>query len=111
MSTTVREQKFKPRHYPESSRLYGISEAHLNKVVHQSGVAGDIETIRGRGNGVLLTRPPEIINEGDVCLIASACMPQTALKEVPVAFLTVLDSHTIADLASSPALVRLLEVA
>ena len=30
------------------SRLYGISEAHLNKVIHQLGVAGDIETIRGR---------------------------------------------------------------
>jgi Iron-dependent Transcriptional regulator len=66
--------------------------------IHQLGVAGDIETIRGRGGGVRLARPPETINvgavvrrtedlalvtclEGRACLIASACMLQTALKE------------------------------
>jgi Rrf2 family nitric oxide-sensitive transcriptional repressor len=112
----------------EISRLYGISEAHLNKVIHQLGVAGDIETIRGRGGGVRLARPPETINagtvvrrtealalvtclEGGACLIASACMLQTALKEALAAFLAVLDRYTIADLAASPALVRLLEAA
>jgi Rrf2 family protein len=50
----------------EISRLYGISETHLNKVIHQLGVAGDIETIRGRGGGVRLARPPETINVGAV---------------------------------------------
>ena len=44
-------------------------------------------------------------------MIASACMLQTALKEALAAFLAVLDRYTIADLASSPALVRLLEPA
>ena len=112
----------------EISRLYGISEAHLNKVIHQLGVAGDIETIRGRGGGIRLARSPETINvgtvvrrtedlalvtclEGGACLIASACMLQTALKEALAAFLAVLDRYTIADLASSRALVRLLKVA
>ncbi len=112
----------------EISRLYGISEAHLNKVIHQLGIAGDIETIRGRGGGIRLARPPEAINvgvvvrrtedlalvtcfEGGTCLIAPACILQTALKEALAAFLTVLDRYTVADLASSPALAGLLEVA
>jgi Rrf2 family transcriptional regulator, nitric oxide-sensitive transcriptional repressor len=112
----------------EISRLYGISEAHLNKVIHQLGIAGDIETIRGRGGGIRLARPPEAINvgavmrrtedlalvtclEGGACLIAPACLLQTALKEALAAFLAVLDRYTIADLAAAPALVRLLEAA
>jgi len=49
--------------------------------------------------------------EGGSCLIASACMLQTALREALAAFLAVLDRCTLADLASSPALVRLLETA
>ncbi|MFL5287932.1 MAG: Rrf2 family transcriptional regulator [Rhodopila sp.] len=110
------------------ARLYGISEAHLNKVIHQLGLAGDIETIRGRGGGIRLARPPETINvgtvvrrtedlalvtclEGGARLIASCCMLQTALQEALAAFLTVLDRYTIADLIASPALVRLLEPA
>jgi Rrf2 family transcriptional regulator, nitric oxide-sensitive transcriptional repressor len=112
----------------EISRLYGISEAHLNKVIHQLGIAGDIETIRGRGGGIRLARPPATINvgavvrrtedlalvtclEGGACLIAPACILQTALKEALAAFLTVLDGYTVADLVSSPALAGLLEVA
>ncbi len=103
----------------EIARFYGISEAHLNKVIHQLGLAGDIETIRGRGGGIGLARPPETINvgtvvrrtedlalvtclEGGACVIASGCMLQTALKEALAAFLAVLDRYTIADLASPP---------
>lgn len=112
----------------EISRLYGVSEAHLNKVIHQLGVAGDIETTRGRGGGIRLARAPEAINvgtvvrrtedlalvaclEGGACLIAPACVLQTALKEATAAFLAVLDRYTIADLVSSPAVARLMEVA
>jgi len=108
------------------SRLYGISEAHMNKVIHQLGLAGDIATMRGRGGGIRLAKPPEAINvgavvrrtedlalvtclEGGECLIAPACGLQTALQEALAAFLAVLDRYTIADLVSSPALVRLLE--
>ncbi len=112
----------------EISRLYGISEAHLNKVIHQLGIAGDIETIRGRGGGIRLARPPDAINvgavvrrtedlalvtclEGVACLIAPACLLQVALKEALAAFLAVLDRYTLADLVASPAIVRLLETA
>ncbi|HVY13768.1 MAG TPA: Rrf2 family transcriptional regulator [Rhodopila sp.] len=110
------------------SRVYGISEAHLTKVIHQLGLAGDIETTRGRGGGIRLARPAAAINvgavvrrtedlalvtcmEGGACLIAPACRLQTALKEALEAFLAVLDRYTIADLTAAPALVRLLETA
>ena len=96
-------------------------------MIHQLGIAGDIETIRGRGGGIRLARPPEAINvgavvrrtedlalvtcfEGGTCLIAPACILQTALREALAAFLTVLDRYTVADLVSSPALADLLEV-
>jgi Rrf2 family transcriptional regulator, nitric oxide-sensitive transcriptional repressor len=110
----------------EISSLYGISEAHLTKVIHQLGLAGDIETTRGRNGGLRLARSPEHISVGDVvrrteelalvtcldggaCLIAPACVLQAVLKEALAAFLAVLDRYTIADLVAVPALVGLLE--
>jgi len=112
----------------EISRLYGISEAHMTKVIHQLGHAGDIETIRGRGGGIRLAKPAAAINvgavvrrtedlalvtcfEGGACLIAPACGLQTALQEALAAFLAVLDRYTIDDFVSSRALARLLDVA
>jgi Rrf2 family nitric oxide-sensitive transcriptional repressor len=112
----------------EISGLYGISEAHLTKVVHHLGLAGDIETVRGRNGGIRLVKSPEHINvgavvrrtedmallpcfEGGPCLISSACVLQLALREAAAAFLAVLDRHTLADIASPPMLIGLLEKA
>lgn len=112
----------------EISRRFDISETHLNKVIHQLGVAGDIETIRGRGGGIRLAKPADAIHVGTVvrrtedlalvtcldggpCLIAPACGLQSALREALEAFLAVLDRYTIADIARSRALARILEVA
>lgn len=115
-----------PSTIAEISGLYGISEAHLTKVVHRLGLAGDIETIRGRNGGIRLAKPPETINvgevvrrtegmalvpcfEGGLCLISPACVLQRALREALAAFLAVLDRYTLADLTSSPALAPMLE--
>jgi Rrf2 family transcriptional regulator, nitric oxide-sensitive transcriptional repressor len=101
----------------EISERYGISEAHLNKVAHQLGLARDIATIRGKGGGLRLARPPEAIRVGDVirrcepdlilvpcfgepgiCVIQPDCVLQKAMQGALAAFLRELDRYTLADL-------------
>jgi Rrf2 family nitric oxide-sensitive transcriptional repressor len=94
-------------------------------VIHQLGLAGDIETTRGRNGGIKLAKPPKCINvgavvrrtedlalvpclEGGSCLILPACVLQKALKEARSAFLEVLDGYTVADLVASSSLTLLL---
>jgi Rrf2 family transcriptional regulator, nitric oxide-sensitive transcriptional repressor len=103
----------------EIARTYRISETHLMKIVHQLGVAGDIETTRGRNGGIRLGKPAASINLGavvrrtepdmdlvacfgdvDTCPIGEACVLQTALHQALAAFLAVLDRYTLADLVA-----------
>ena len=103
----------------EIARIYGISEAHLTKVVHQLGLAGEVETTRGRRGGLRLGKLPKDINLGCVirrteadmelvpcfrepgaCVIGSACVLESALHEALHAFLAVLDRYSLADLVS-----------
>ena len=46
--------------------LHGISKNHLMKVVHQLGVTGMVDTVRGRNGGLRLKREPADINIGEV---------------------------------------------
>jgi Rrf2 family nitric oxide-sensitive transcriptional repressor len=101
----------------EIAAAYQISEAHLMKVVHQLGVTGVIETVRGRGGGIRLAKPAESINLGIVlrrtetdlalvpcfdnagtCVISDSCMLSKVLQEALAAFVAVLDRYTLADL-------------
>jgi len=103
----------------EIARTYRISETHLMKVAHQLGMAGDIETIRGRNGGLRLGRPAEAINLGTLvrrteedmdlvacfdgsatCTISEICVLQAVLHEALAAFLAVLDRFTVADLVA-----------
>ena len=107
----------------EIAASYGISKNHLMKVVYELGVAGYIETVRGKNGGLLMARKPEDIVLGEVvrrtepdmalvpcfdpaksaCVITPACKLRLALQEARDAFLKVLDSYTLADLVEKQA--------
>lgn len=97
---------------------YGISKSHLMKVVHQLGLSGLVETIRGRSGGLRLGKEPEEINIGDVvrgtepdfmmvecfsretneCILSPSCELQDVLRRATKAYLEVLSDVTLADL-------------
>jgi Rrf2 family transcriptional regulator, nitric oxide-sensitive transcriptional repressor len=102
----------------EIAESYDISRNHLMKVAHQLGVAGFVETVRGRGGGLRLAKPVGSIGLGDVvrytepdmaivscfeaidapCAIQPCCVLKRALKQARDAFLEVLDGYTLEDL-------------
>ena len=101
----------------EIAKAYVISANHLVKVVHQLGKMGFIETVRGRGGGIFLTKQPSDIRVGDVvrrtenfvivecfddvnnsCPITSVCSLKGVLNEATQAFLKSLDQYSLEDL-------------
>jgi Rrf2 family transcriptional regulator, nitric oxide-sensitive transcriptional repressor len=97
---------------------YDISENHVMKVVHQLGVAGLVDTVRGRNGGLRLHKPPAAIGIGEVvrlmepdmdivpcfndsssCVIEPACLLKGVFAEARDAFWGALDRYTLADLA------------
>jgi len=113
----------------EIAARYRISKAHLMKVVYQLGLAGYVETSRGKGGGLRLARPLDKVTIGEVvrqtepdmalvacfdpdapvCIIAPACRLKGKLNEARAAFLKVLDDCTLAEVMQNrPALELLL---
>jgi Rrf2 family nitric oxide-sensitive transcriptional repressor len=98
--------------------VHDISRHHLTRVVHQLGLKGYIDTVRGKGGGFSLARPPAQIRIGDVvrdmetgfelaecfrpgnstCRLMPDCTLKSILAEAGNAFLATLDRYTLADL-------------
>lgn len=109
------------------AELHDISKNHLMKVVHQLGLSGMVETVRGRNGGLRLKVAPQEINIGAVvrhsesdfymaecfgpgttaCHLAPACALKGVLAAATAAYLKVIDGVTLADLiAAQPKPVR-----
>ena len=100
------------------ANIHSISKNHLMKVVHQLGLTGMVETVRGRNGGLRLNREPVDINIGEVvrntetdffmaecfsprnfqCSYAADCTLKDVLHAATAAYLEVLDSVTLENL-------------
>ena len=99
------------------AQSFGISKAHLMKVVNDLSQMGYLDTVRGRNGGIRLMHEPRDINIGQVvrdtedqldvigclehqgyCPIERVCVLRGALRNATEAFLAVLDALTLADL-------------
>ncbi len=97
----------------EIARRHRISHNHLMKVVHDLRKEGFVEASRGRSGGIRLARAATEITVGEIvrhaeglcelvdcsaCVIAPACGLTAAFNEAQRAFMSVLDSYSLADL-------------
>ena len=102
----------------EIAATFDISEHHLTKVAHFLGKTGWLANVRGKGGGLELAMPPELINVGEVvrategdarpaecfvaggshCRIAGICSLADVLADAVTAFYDALDRFTLADL-------------
>jgi len=101
----------------EAAETYRISGNHLMKVVNRLSAGGYIETVRGKGGGMRLSRAPKMINIGDVvrhmeerfdivecfnekyqdCPLLPACTLRSILGDAHRNFMATLDRHTLQD--------------
>lgn len=101
----------------ETAELYGISAAHLKKVVLLLSREGYLEGVRGRTGGFSLAMPPEDINlgavlrltepdfgmvecflSGNTCPITRVCALPGVINTALQAFVDTFDQYTLADI-------------
>ncbi len=100
----------------ETAKVYGVSRAHLMKVVNTLTRAGYLKAVRGRSGGFLLSRAPEEIRLSDVirlaepdfalvecfaggnqCILTPRCGLPRVVNEALNAFIGTFDRYTLAD--------------
>jgi Rrf2 family nitric oxide-sensitive transcriptional repressor len=109
----------------EIADTFSGSRAHLMKVVNKLARLGYLESLRGKGGGLRLKRPPAAIGVGEVvrhfedelavmgcfvdggfCRLDGCCVLKRALGEATAAFLDALDRYTLADLLAPGAALK-----
>lgn len=105
----------------EVATAYGISETHLMKITHQLGLAGWLQTTRGKGGGIRLGKPPgeipigavvrtmepdffivECFSTGNTCMLTGSCELTGVMDGALRSFMTYLDQRTLADVLPPP---------
>ncbi|HUZ93410.1 MAG TPA: Rrf2 family transcriptional regulator [Edaphobacter sp.] len=104
--------------------MFNVPYAHLVKVAHQLGQQGFLITSKGAGGGLRLARSAESISVGEIlrvvepgdsvidcysqlCPLAGACLLKGALDSAYAAFLDKLDEYSLAEVARTPRLQKL----
>ena len=99
----------------ELAKECGVPRNHLAKVIHAMAIGGLLDTKRGKGGGVMLSRPANEIIVGDVvrlmesdlplidcnnppCPLLPRCKLRGILGEAQQALYGVLDDCTVEDL-------------
>lgn len=105
----------------EAAAIYGISQAHLKKVVRLLAGKGYLLAVRGHGGGFRLGRPAHEINlgtllrdtepdfalvecyrAGGACLISHCCRLPHVLDQAMAGFLAVMERHSLQDVLLAP---------
>lgn len=105
----------------ESAAIFGVSRAHLKKVVLCLTQSGFLIGQRGRSGGFRLARAPAQINLGDViratepdfdmveclqtrnaCRLSAGCRLPAVVTRAVQSYLSVFDACTLADLVLDP---------
>ncbi|QBC44543.1 RrF2 family transcriptional regulator [Iodobacter fluviatilis] len=106
----------------EIATAYGVSDNHLMKVMSFLARNGFLDTTRGKGGGMRLSRPADQISVGalvrlseadspvvecfdrkhSTCSIGRVCRLKGVLFEAMEAFYSVLDRYTLQDLINNP---------
>lgn len=106
----------------EAAAIYGVSQAHLKKVVTLLSNKGYLLTERGHGGGFTLKLPADQIRLGALvrdtepgfslvecmrdpgaCIATPVCVLPGVFDEALTAFLSVLDRYTLRDISLAPA--------
>lgn len=107
-----------------AASMFNVPYSHLVKVAHQLGQQGFLLTSKGSGGGLRLARSAESISIGEIlrvtelsdsvidcssqlCPLTGACLLKGALDSAYAAFLNKLDHYSLAEVARTPRLQKL----